>query len=277
MRCRPAYTLIEILVAIAIVAVMIGLLLPAIQKVRNAAARIQGANHIKQIGLAIHSYGDANGNTIPMSDNGYRSAYYKILPYFEHGNYYAEVEAGKREYSSDYEMRPYISLSDPTLAAFEQKTGVASYCYNAQVCVTDVTGQLRPTREQVFADGQSNTLMLAEHYAFRCGEHQFLWMWSRSPLTLPIPAKNVTLVARRASFADVGDVMPTATRPPTVTFQVQPRIEECDPRVPQTPYPSGLLVGLADGSVRTLSPAISPGTFWGAVTPAGGEVLGSDW
>ena len=82
---------------------------------------------------------------------------------------------------------------------------------------------------------------------------------------------------RRSSFADVGDVGPNAASPPTLTFQVRPAISDCNPRIPQTPFSGGLLAGLADGSVRMLSPGISPATFWAAVTPAGGEVLGSDW
>jgi prepilin-type N-terminal cleavage/methylation domain-containing protein len=277
---RFGFTLLELLVVIAIIAVLIGLLLPTVQKVREATARIQSSNNLKQLALATHQFADTHSGLLPdkwgTEDAGgkLRSVHVSILPYIEQGAIYrAYVASQTGSLTDSYTIPMFYSPSDPSLhrSGF---TGCTSYPVNG--CL--FTDQIRLS---TIADGTTNTLMFAEHYAVACNGVSFRWLdsaahiWHFNP---PILSGGFELRAdRRATFADeqLGDFTPTGV--PSQTFQLRPSFAECDPRMAQTPHSSGMLVALADGSVRSLSSGISAVTYWAAVTPNGGEVLGSDW
>ena len=108
---RRAFTLIELLVVIAIIAVLIGLLLPAVQKVREAAARVKCANNLKQIGVAVHAYHDANGFLPPtyLSGSGNATWCYLLLPYLEQGNLFNQLG----DPNDLYYLRPQAAIETP--------------------------------------------------------------------------------------------------------------------------------------------------------------------
>ncbi len=298
MTRRNAFTLLELLVVVGIVAVLIGLVLPAVQKVREQAARMRSANNLRQIQLGVHNFAAAHDGRVPPIDGGtappYFSTFAAVLPYLEQANLYADIYTHGPD-GLNLTVAAYLSPADPSIDPGWMFVGLTSYAANG--CAFIDGARL----DASFPDGTSNTLAFAERYSC-CGDPapslgyvvHILWpelfpfqpgrlratfadasAGNESPVTSGNPPVS------RPSFLPLGprtshDPRDTELPPITTPFQVAPTLLQCHTALPQTPHRAGMLAAVMDGSVRTLGPGMSMETFLGAVTPAGGEVL-ADW
>jgi prepilin-type N-terminal cleavage/methylation domain-containing protein len=315
---RRGFTLIELLVVVAIIAILIGLLLPAVQKVREAANRIKCGNNVKQLGLAAHNYHDVHQHFppgigyYPPASGAFGTYFFHLLPYVEQDNLYRSAlgpvpfpppdgpttvyyPGNNTVYSQPVKI--FLCPSDPSVGpdGVVPINGVSfgASCYAPNALISAQNNPPTPqgkTRIADITDGLSNTILHAEKYArctnttmappFRDGGTAWayctalLFPWQPPPMTLPGKAFQPGFCI--PALANLG--APDAVGPKSI-FQVQPTpfLGNCDPTRTATAHTGGMLVGLADGSVRTLAPSLSGTTWWAAVTPSGDEVLGSDW
>ncbi len=287
---RKAVTLLELLVVVAIIGLLTALLLPAVQQVRQAALMASSLNNMKQICLGMHGLaGDHNGHLPGFVDShpSYRkSPMFSLLPHLEQTSSYESLK-DPLNINGPYRVHVpvYWNPLDPSFGVrhaghwwnFDpMKLAVSSYALNAQVF-----GH-RPHMNQI-TDGLSSTIWLSEHYGWDCNRTTFMFYLSAASHWAPMQPATFAHGGEVIGRPAPGDYYPiTKGNPPVTsasegkTFQVQPTLDGCDPRLPNASSVRGLQIGLGDGSVRILAPSISPQIFWGMVTPRGGEVVSPD-
>jgi prepilin-type N-terminal cleavage/methylation domain-containing protein len=309
-RGGGAFTLVELLVVIAIIGVLIGLLLPAVQKVREANNRTKCANNIRQLGLACHNGHDLYGSMPPLAGSWgmayYAPLFFHLLPFIEHTDI-VELTApsfqpfwdtpaapGGPQYMRQYRVYLYQCPSDPSLNnALDWGNGDASYAANYQVfgsTTNSNTWNALPKMPASFPDGTSNTILFAEKYA-RCDGGQPVpggtW-WCRGIYHDPNGGGTVdddSYPADRLSpifGGGIGTDGTTWVTGPGSKWLIQPlefmlNPGPCDHAYASSPHATGINVCLADGSARHLANSMSGQTWWNALVPNDGETMGNDW
>ena len=284
-RHRSGFTMIEVLLILAILALLIGLLLPAVQSVRSASARTQSLNNMKMIGLSLHGYHDTY-KTLPSAFakqpniKSPVSIHVQLLPFMEQENLYnkyAQKDGG--EEASNAMVPNFMSPQDASLG--KDSKGIQNYAANLRVfCdsgqmtkfnedmpkIKEIEGLKNPlTLANGFPDGCSNTVVYSTKIGI-CGEGGSKY----------VSAPNTKTAAFFGQNAAQEKASPHSAK---ATFQLAPGPKEglISPLMAQSFAKEGIIVGLADASARLVSNTISPDTWNAALCPRDGMVLGNDW
>src|SRR5262245_52037380 len=297
---RAAFTLIELLVVIAIIAILIGLLLPAVQKVREAAARLKCTNNLKQIGLALHNYHGLYERFPPgfvsqaatLNGDGLGPGWgwaAHLLPYIEQDNLYKQIvqnqdiaalpNAAVRARPVVPYLCPPDNASPTFVTADEAGAPIAEVAFANYVAVGgtfEVTGfpdtgtgafyRNSRTRVADVTDGTSNTLFVTERASKRSPQTT----WVGAVTGAAVPPVN-------PAFEEEGPPVLVLTNTGTAADGRTPNNALGHVEDANSNHTGGVNGLFGDGSVRFISNSIAPAVWEAIGTRAGGEAAGLDF
>jgi len=299
---RGGFTLIELLVVIAIIAILIGLLLPAVQKVREAAARMSCSNNLKQIGIACHSFHDTRGKLPPGNEWNVALNYYgtnwaiEILPYVEQDNLYKKYNQTLNNYDAanlpvvQTVVKTYACPSDLNAGLLQNPdsgnaTGVQYRIssYRAVGGMTNVTNNGNAFWD-INAPNISTSLRGPLHLTNIAGlqAEGLVSILDGTSNTLMVGEYATRNHNRRASFwgySYTSYAQSTVTGVAGATLYLQPDYDGCVAganvdnckRAFASFHTGGMMFALCDGSVRFFSSTTDPIVLGAMATVANGE------
>jgi hypothetical protein len=267
-QSRPAFTRLDLTVLTVLCLLLCPLVLPAAQRAKQNADKMKCSNNLKTLANGVLNLHGTFGIFPPLvgdfpNEKMHGTLFFHILPYVEQDKLFKSSEGDDGRFLV-WNNDVYSKVVDLFLCPADTSGGkdnryegwlaLSSYVANFQVFGDPVNNTMQgKSRIASVTDGLANTIFFAERYQI-CNGTPSGWGYAGESLQAPA-----------FGYLSMG------------LFQDQPAQKDCDPMRAQAIHPGGIIVGLGDGSVRSVAVSICPDTWWKAIAPDDGLPMGLDW